>query len=90
MTTSSVEYIVRVHEEDDSSFWAEVLDLPGCFASGDTLDELREALAEAISLYVADDPEAGTIKRMQKAPQPDPPKRAEPMRVGEMRVLVPC
>ena len=46
-------YQVRVHDED-GSLWAEVLDLPGCFASGDTEDELREALDEAISLYLSD------------------------------------
>jgi predicted RNase H-like HicB family nuclease len=51
---SQVEYIARVHDED-GSYWAEVLDLPGCFASGDSLDELREALAESISLYLADE-----------------------------------
>jgi predicted RNase H-like HicB family nuclease len=87
MTT--VEYIVRVHQEDDGSFWAEVLDLPGCFASGDTLDELRAALQEAISLYVADDPVEGKIKKMKKMKK-TPDARDKPMRVGEMRVLVPC
>ena len=46
-----VDYIARVHHED-GSLWAEVLDLPGCFASGESLDELREALEEAIRLYL--------------------------------------
>ena len=32
------------------------MELPGCFASGATLDELREALAEAIGLYLWDRP----------------------------------
>jgi len=44
---------VTVHEEDDGSLWAEVKDLPGCFASGDTMEELQEALAEAVSLYLS-------------------------------------
>lgn len=55
------EYIVRVNYEEGGSLWAEVLDLPGCFASGDTLDELRDALEDAISLCVA---EAGPVKPM--------------------------
>jgi predicted RNase H-like HicB family nuclease len=50
---SRVDYIARVHQED-GSMWAEVLDLPGCFASGGSLDELREALEEAIALYLDD------------------------------------
>jgi predicted RNase H-like HicB family nuclease len=45
-----VELTVRVHEEE-GSYWAEVLELPGCFASGDSLDQLREALDEAIRLH---------------------------------------
>jgi predicted RNase H-like HicB family nuclease len=76
------EYIVKVHREDESDMlWAEVLDLPGCFASGANLDELREALEEAISLYLHDDPDGGVITSMA------PP---EHMEVGEMRVKVPA
>ncbi len=85
MTERTIEYIVRVHEEDDGSLWAEVLDLPGCFASGGTLDELRDAIQEAISLYVADDPTAGTIGRLRGMSDDAPVK---PMHVGEMRVTV--
>lgn len=81
MSVHTVEYIVRVHEEDDATFWAEVLDLPGCFASGDTLDELREALQEAIALYLIDDPEAATIHSMQN-------RERSAMRIDEMRVKV--
>jgi predicted RNase H-like HicB family nuclease len=43
-----------IHEEEDGSFWAEVQELPGCFASGRTLDEVKEGLLEAIS-FCADD-----------------------------------
>jgi predicted RNase H-like HicB family nuclease len=82
MSEDTVEYVVRVHQEQDGSFWAEVRDLPGCFASGDTLDELRDALEEAISLYTADAPTAGGPASAGA------PRRA--MRVGEMRVKVPA
>ena len=43
---------VRIRFED-GSMWATVDDMPGVFATGDTLDELRESLAEALSLYLA-------------------------------------
>ena len=46
------EFRVFVHEED-GSYWVDVEGLPGCFASGRDLDELREAVEEAISLYLA-------------------------------------
>jgi predicted RNase H-like HicB family nuclease len=38
-----------VHEED-GAYWAKVKELPGCFASGRDLDEVKEALIEAIEM----------------------------------------
>jgi predicted RNase H-like HicB family nuclease len=84
---STHEFIARVHQEDDGTYWAEVLDLPGCFASGENLDELREALEEAISLYLHDQPGQGVTKDPGDN-QPDAPTR--PMEIGEMRVKVPA
>jgi predicted RNase H-like HicB family nuclease len=46
-------YTVRIHREDGEQPWAEVVELPGCFASGRDMPELRENLAEAISLYLS-------------------------------------
>lgn len=78
------EYIARVHDAEDGTLWAEVLDLPGCFATGETLDELRDALEEAINLYHTDDPESGTIAEIDTGQLP------RHMTVGEMRVKVPA
>jgi predicted RNase H-like HicB family nuclease len=82
---SSREYIVRIHQEEKGSLWAEVLELPGCFASGSNLDELREAVEEAISLYLHDKPDVGMIQKGLGAPRP-----SGQMEVGEMRVKVPA
>ena len=49
-----VEFHATVRQED-GSYWAEVDELPGCFASGQTLDELLDAVTEAIAIYLADD-----------------------------------
>jgi predicted RNase H-like HicB family nuclease len=43
----------RVHAES-GTYWAEVVELPGCFASGRTLDELTDALEESIRFYLSD------------------------------------
>lgn len=43
---------VNVHRED-GSYWAEVQELPGCFASGDTVPELIDSVEEAVALYLA-------------------------------------
>ena len=44
-----MELTANLHIED-GSFWAEVVELPGCFAAGDTLDELFVSLREGIGL----------------------------------------
>jgi predicted RNase H-like HicB family nuclease len=61
------EFTVVVHHED-GGVWAEVKDLPGCFASGDTMEELREALDEAIGLYLSDDAQQVTAQAVDPLP----------------------
>jgi len=69
------EYRVLVHEED-GAYWAEVEGLPGCFASGADLEELRASVIEAITVYLEKDESTAT-----------PPTTAT-AHVDEMRVLV--
>jgi hypothetical protein len=47
-----MEFRAIVHEEA-GRLWAEVPDLPGCFASGRDEGELREAVAEAIDMCLS-------------------------------------
>jgi predicted RNase H-like HicB family nuclease len=49
-----IRFTLSIHEED-GSFWAEVRELPGCFAAGKDFDELNEAVAEAIQIYLSDE-----------------------------------
>ena len=49
-----MELTVNIHIED-GSYWADVPELPGCFASGHTLDELFDSLREGVDLYLSDD-----------------------------------
>ena len=53
MAEPSLTYVV-VHEADpeEGGYWAEIEDLPGCFASGDTLDELAMDVRDAIDSYL--------------------------------------
>ena len=44
-------YNAIVHEEE-GSYWAEVPALPGCFSSGDTMEELRTNISEAIRMHL--------------------------------------
>jgi predicted RNase H-like HicB family nuclease len=54
------EYTADVHFEN-GWYEAQVRELPSAFASGQTLDELREALFEAITM-VLDEPRAADAR----------------------------
>ena len=60
-----MELHATIDQEDDGSYWAEVKELPGCFASGHTLDELQEALLEAIEMCLPD-----SVKRSEQSSGP--------------------
>lgn len=46
-------YNVRIHDEGPDGLWADVVELPGLFVSGQNQQELEEALDEAIGLYLS-------------------------------------
>jgi predicted RNase H-like HicB family nuclease len=69
----TMELHARVHHED-GWYWAQVDALPSCFASGRTLDELREALAEAVWMVLD---------------QPGEPPKGSVLEVEGMDVTVP-
>jgi predicted RNase H-like HicB family nuclease len=54
---------IRLTTEDDGSMWATVDELPGVFATGDSLEEVQECLTEAIALYLTpeDQPSDGAL-----------------------------
>jgi predicted RNase H-like HicB family nuclease len=57
-----MELAVDIHYED-GTYWAQVRELPGCFASGDSIPELIEAIEESVSLYLAPAPGSPQKKR---------------------------
>ena len=54
-----ISFHALVREEADGSLWAEVKELPGCFASGFSVDELQGALLEAIQMSLPEGVELG-------------------------------
>jgi predicted RNase H-like HicB family nuclease len=72
-----MEFHATVHEED-GSYWAEVQELPGCFASGKDLNELEEALIEAIGMCLTKSEHAQMLA--------DAEASVQPMRVGGITV----
>jgi predicted RNase H-like HicB family nuclease len=47
-----MDYIVVIEKAEDGSYSAYLPDLPGCVACGDTADEARELIAEAVQLHI--------------------------------------
>ena len=43
-----MELKVIVHRAEEGGYWAEVPAIPGCVSQGDSLDELRSNILEAI------------------------------------------
>ena len=41
-------FTVAVYEAEEGGYWAEVLELEGCVSQGETLDELKENIIDAI------------------------------------------
>lgn len=42
------EFTVFVYEAEEGGYWADVPEIPGCASQGETLDELRLNLVDAI------------------------------------------
>lgn len=48
-------FTVIIEKDPGGGYVASVAELPGCHTQGDTLDELRENVREAIELYLEDE-----------------------------------
>ena len=59
-----MEYVV-IFEKSENGFGAYVPDLPGCIAVGETMEEVRELITEAIEFHIEGLREAGEV-----VPQP--------------------
>ena len=42
-------YAVVIHEDPEGGFWGEVPALPGCYSQGETIEELKKNIREAIT-----------------------------------------
>jgi len=47
-----VEYVVVIHRSEEGGYWTEVPALPGCFAQGETLEQLLEEAQGAIASHL--------------------------------------
>ena len=42
-------YAVVIHRDPEGGFWGEVPALPGCYSQGETVEELKHNIREAIT-----------------------------------------
>lgn len=48
-----MKYAVVVHQAEENGFWAEAPSLPGCFAQGETVDDVISEMVLAIQSHLA-------------------------------------
>jgi predicted RNase H-like HicB family nuclease len=46
------EYTIVIHPAEEGGFWVEVPTLPGCFSQGESIEEARENVKEAVELHI--------------------------------------
>ena len=68
-------YLVRINKDPDSDWGASVPDLPGCVATGKTIDATLRRIQLAIELHLQ-----GLRADGLRIPQPRPGDRAPPHR----------
>ncbi|MGA9077226.1 MAG: hypothetical protein WB383_02685 [Acidimicrobiales bacterium] len=76
-----------VHSEN-GLLWIEITEMPGCFASGETMDELIEALTEAMSLYMTSSGVTVEYHDVRLVPIEHPDRLLDVDRPDEYKVLV--
>jgi predicted RNase H-like HicB family nuclease len=50
MTASS--YVALIRKEDNTDFWIDIPDIPGCVSSGETPEEAMKNFEEALSFHL--------------------------------------
>jgi predicted RNase H-like HicB family nuclease len=67
-------YSVLVYEAEpeEGGYWAKVAELPGCYTQGETLDEIKVNVHDAIETY---------LNALRETGQPIPPPAAEKFEV---------
>jgi predicted RNase H-like HicB family nuclease len=55
-------YTVIVHEAEEGGYWGEVLELPGCVSQGETMDEFRHNIREALEAVLESESQAPHVQ----------------------------
>jgi antitoxin HicB len=58
-------YHFKVHKEK-SGYWAQCLELPGCFTQADTMKELHKNMQEALNMYIEEPSNSEDLAELPK------------------------
>ena len=47
-----MKYVIVIHQDAKGGYWAEAPELPGCVSQGETLEELKRSMQEAVEGYL--------------------------------------
>jgi predicted RNase H-like HicB family nuclease len=72
-----MQYLVLFTTEDDGTLTVEVPDLPGCFSKGNTLNEAKANIKEAIKFHLQ-------VMKEEGMPIPAPSHEAQVIEVTEL------
>lgn len=62
-----MKYKVIIHEAEEGGYWAEVPSLPGCFSQGETFEEVKDNIREAIEVYLeSQEKDVGNLKKTDR------------------------
>lgn len=50
---TTMKYTIIIHQDTRGGYWADAPELPGCVSQGETLEELKQNMQEAIEGYLA-------------------------------------
>ncbi len=50
--SSALKYIALIRKEDETDYWVDVPDLPGCISRGETIDEAMANFQDALELHL--------------------------------------
>ncbi len=67
MVTMVVPYAIKsctvvMHEAEEGGYWGEVLELPGCVSQGETKEEFRRNIREALEAVLESESQAPRIE----------------------------
>jgi predicted RNase H-like HicB family nuclease len=57
---------IVVHKAEEGGFWAEVPAIPGCVSQGETIEELKKNIQEAVEGCLSVDPKTIRLKKNDK------------------------